>query len=420
MIGGTMGSISNSTLFVPRQTIGRGGPVFASFWMGGYDGAEPISGADRGTSMCDITQHCLQAADDYARLADFGIRTVRESVGWRTVDRPGGFDYSSFTARARAARAAGLQVVWTLCHYGWPHDLDVFSPAFVDRFARYAGAVAKFVAEFHLDTPVYAPIDELSFLSWTACEDNRLRIDPRLRNRTRDLQRQLVRAAIAACDAIWKADPRARILHTDPLLHIVAPVNRSDLKEEAARQCDQQFHGWDMLCGKLEPELGGHPRYLDLVGVNYYSGNQWELLTGRTLNWRPDDTRRVPLATLLDEVHRRYVRPVVIAETGHVGISRAAWLRDVAGEVNVARQQGVPIEGVCLYPIIDRPDWDNTDQWHSSGLWDLRPSANGELRRHLDEDYAAALHDIQRSLLPASTSHHPRTSATPAILHPRV
>jgi hypothetical protein len=211
------------------------------------------------------------------------------------------------------------------------------------------------------------------------------------------LRRQLVRAALAACDAIWEVDPRSRILHTDPLVHVVAPAGRDDLAEEAARQCEHQFLGWDMLCGKVEPELGGHPRYLDLVGVNYYQGNQWELLTGRTLAWRLDDPRRVPLATLLEGVHRRYGRPPVISETGHVGIGRSAWLREVAEDVQVARRQGVPVQGVCLYPIIDRPDWDNADQWHSSGLWDLKPAGNGELRRHLDEDYAAALHEVQRN-----------------------
>jgi len=390
------GGISNAALFVPKQTMERDEAIFASFWMGGFDGADHVGGADSAASMGDVTQHHMLAAADYARLAEFGIRTVRESVGWRAVDRPGGFDYSCVETRARAARAEGLQVVWTLCHYGWPDDLDVFSSDFVDRFARYAGAVARHLADYSSASPVFAPIDELSFLSWAACEAGRVQFDSRLQNCTRELKRQLVRAAIAACNAIWEVDPRARILHTDPLVHIVAPVRRNDLAQEAARQCEHQFQGWDMLCGKIEPELGGHPRYLDLVGVNYYLGNQWELLTGRTLNWRLDDPRRVSLAALLDKVHRRYGRPLVIAETGHVGIGRASWLRDVAADVNAARRQGVPVQGLCLHPVIDRPDWDNTDKWHSSGLWDLEPSGDGELRRHLDEDYAAALHEVQR------------------------
>lgn len=387
---------SDATLSVRERIIARRNEsVFASFWMGGYDGADHVSGADGIVSMCDITQHHMLAAADYARLADFGIRTVRESVGWCVVDRPGGFNYACVETRARAAQAEGLQVVWTLCHYGWPGDLDVLSPAFVDRFARYAGAVASYLAGFSATSPVYAPINELSFLSWAACEAGRSRFDARLRNRSEELKRQLVRAAIAACNAIWEVDPRARILHTDPLLHIVAPADRSDLAEGAARQCEHQFNAWDMLCGRVEPELGGDPRYLDLVGINYYPGNQWELLTGRTLNWRPDDPRRASLATLLDKAYRRYGRPLVIAETGHVGVGRAAWLRDIAEEVGAARRQGIPVQGVCLYPIIDHPDWNNTDQWHNSGLWDLEPSGNGELRRHLDEDYAAALHEVQ-------------------------
>ena len=74
-----MGNISNSTLIVPRQTIGRADPVFASFWMGGYDGAEAIGGTDHATSMCDITQHRMRAADDYARLDDDALTRLRRN-----------------------------------------------------------------------------------------------------------------------------------------------------------------------------------------------------------------------------------------------------------------------------------------------------------------------------------------------------
>jgi hypothetical protein len=119
--------------------------------------------------------------------------------------------------------------------------------------------------------------------------------------------------------------------------------------------------------------------------------------TGRTLGWRLDDPRRVRLNHLLARVHRRYYRPLVIAETGHSGVARGAWLREVADEVRIAGEQSIPIEGVCLYPIIDRPDWDNTEQWQRSGLWDLEPTASGMLARKLNASYAAALHEVQRS-----------------------
>jgi len=65
------------------------------------------------------------------------------------------------------------------------------------------------------------------------------------------------------------------------------------------------------------------------------------------------------LHEMLAEAQMRYRRPVFIAETGAEGSARAAWLHYVCGEVETARQLGVPVEGVCLYPILDYPGWEN-------------------------------------------------------------
>ena len=94
-------------------------------------------------------------------------------------------------------------------------------------------------------------------------------------------------------------------------------------------------------------------------------------------------------------MRRRYKRPLVIAETGHSGVRRANWMREVAGEVALLRKEGAAIEGICLYPILDRPDWNNTSHWHDCGLWHLEHCADGILRRRLNEQYAAALRKVQ-------------------------
>jgi hypothetical protein len=98
--------------------------------------------------MNDATRHTDQAYDDYLLLKEFGISTVRESVGWRSVEKNGRFDFSSVEPRAEAARKLGLQVIWTLCHYGWPDDIDVYSPAFIDRFYRYCRRAVHFLESF--------------------------------------------------------------------------------------------------------------------------------------------------------------------------------------------------------------------------------------------------------------------------------
>ena len=49
-----------------------------------------------------------------------------------------------------------------------------------------------------------------------------------------------------------------------------------------------------------------------------------------------------------------------------------AWLNEVARECRLAIDRGVPLEGVCLYPILDRFDWEDCTHWHNSGLFDMQ------------------------------------------------
>jgi hypothetical protein len=168
------------------------------------------------------------------------------------------------------------------------------------------------------------------------------------------------------------------------------------LAEAAAAQRESQFHAWDMLAGRARPGLGGRADYLDIVGVNFYHANEWEYPDQR-LRWEdtPRDPRWVPLHQLLQEVHRRYDRPMIISETSHFGEGRARWLREVAEEVATARSLGVPLEGLCIYPIIDRPDWDDPARWHNSGVWDLCRSADGRLERVPCAEYVEELRAVQ-------------------------
>src|SRR5690606_17903867 len=104
----------------------------------------------------------------------------------------------------------------------------------------------------------------------------------------------------------------------------------------------------------LHPELGGGPDCLDIMGVNYYSDNQW-VLNGPTIG--QDDPRYRPFRDMLAETYRRYRRPLFVAETGAEGSMRRTWFRYVCDEVHAALEAGVPVEGICLYPVTDYPGW---------------------------------------------------------------
>lgn len=382
-----------------RDTSARPAPpsLFRSFWIGGFESACHINAGGSRLDMISATQHDIQAESDYALLPAVGIRTARDVVRWHLIDKGGGtYDFRHLTALADAAEKAGVQVIWNLCHYGWPDGLDLFSAGFVDRYATYARAVARYFAGRSGSAQFYAPVNEISFFAWAA---ERPIIYPFAAGRGQEIKRQLVRAAIAGMEAIRDVDPRSRFVHGDPIIHVIPPRNRPDLCEAAAIQRAAQFSAWDMLAGLESPEVGGDLRYLDIVGTNWYHANEWECPDIR-LRWEdePRDERWIPLHLLLKEVYERYRRPMLIAETSHFGSGRARWIREIALEIRQARRIGVPIEGVCVYPILDRPDWEDLSHWHNSGLWDLVPNGDGLLKRVLNAEYAAEF-ELARALL---------------------
>jgi beta-glucosidase/6-phospho-beta-glucosidase/beta-galactosidase len=343
-----------------------------SFWIGGFECSCHCRPDGQRLDLLAATGHDRFAAADYRRLRREGIGAARDGVRWHLVESsPGRYDFSSLLPMVRAARDAGVEVIWDLCHYGWPADLDLFRPRFVDRFAAYARAVARLLQE-ETDGPLLlCPINEISFWSWAGGDSAHL--DPYATGRGFELKTQLVRASLAAVDAVWGIAPQARILHTDPAVRVVPDPERPEQWAEAEGYHQAQFQAWDMIAGRLWPQLGGDGRYLSVLGVNYYPYNQW-IYQGPSL--QPGHPLHRPFREILADLHARYGRPLVIAETGAQGDDRAAWLAEIGEEVRAAMQAGVPVQGICLYPILDYPGW--TDGRRCPvGLWGY-PEPDGE------------------------------------------
>jgi beta-glucosidase/6-phospho-beta-glucosidase/beta-galactosidase len=390
--------------------------IFRSFWIAGFESASHINGRGQRVDMIASTHHDRRAAEDYGRLAAFGIYTVRDGARWHLIDKGHGrYDFESLAPLAEAAAATNTQVIWTLMHYGWPDDLDLFSPEFVDRFASYAAAIVKYLSVLTQEIPFYSPINEISFLAWAAARPT---IFPFADGRDDAIKRQAVLASLAAMRAIRAIDPRARFVHPEPTIHIVdAPDASDEARRQARSQEESQFEAWDMLAGRTAPELGGEPQFLDIPGINYYHSSQWEHgPVSSRLRWEdePRDPRWLPLRELIGRVAARYQRPVCIAETSHFGVGRARWIREIGAEIRGAREAGIPVEGVCIYPILDRHEWDDPLHWHNSGLFDINLE-NPSMDRILDQEYAAALRETQGN----SQSADPSIGQTLAVLPTR-
>src|SRR4051794_36843201 len=112
--------------------------LFRSFWMAGFECSTQINSHGLRLDMTAALQHDLYAAEDYLHLHDVGIATARDGLRWHLIECGGAFDWSTWIPMLAAARNQNIQVIWDLFHYGWPIDIEIFSAAFVDRFARFA------------------------------------------------------------------------------------------------------------------------------------------------------------------------------------------------------------------------------------------------------------------------------------------
>jgi len=296
--------------------------------------------------MLNASRHDDFYEADYQRLKAAGFTTIRSAVRWHRIEvTPNRYDFSSVIPMLRAAQAQGIQVIWDCCHYGWPDDIDLMTPQFVQRFARFVRAFSHVVHEETETTPFFCPINEISFFSWGAGDAGYL--NPFYYGRGFELKVQLVRASIEGIEAIWSVTPDARIVHVDPAINIITDPQRPYDYPDAEGHRQAQYQAWDMLAGRIWPQVGGDLKYLDIVGVNYYSNNQW-IHGGPTLHYR--DALYRPFRQLLQEIYERYQRPMLIGETGAEDDFRSEWLAYVGQETAAAIQLGVPLHGLCLYP----------------------------------------------------------------------
>lgn len=338
--------------------------LFRSFMQGGFECSTQRLPTGRRLDVIAATAHDRHAEGDFRQLGRLGLQTVRDGLRWHLVEQQARrYDFSSFVPMALAAQRAGTQVIWDLMHYGWPDDIDIWSPAFVDRFAAFARATAKTWREVTDEVPFWCPINEISFLSWGGGDVGYL--NPFARGRGFELKVQLARAGIAAMHALREVDPRARFVHCEPLISIHHSEASGRPRSEAEGFHQAQFQAFDMLSGRIWPQIGGEPSLLDIIGLNYYPRNQWVHLVG-TID--VDHPAYRPLSDLLFESYARYHRPLFVAETGVEDLRRAPWLRYVTNEVMRARQRGVPVEGLCLYPVLNHPGWDDDRDCHNGLL----------------------------------------------------
>lgn len=389
---------------------------FRSFWMAGYECSDKLNAFGNRVDLLQETGHLELIDEDYRLLEHFNIKTVREGIRWSKVERsPYQYDWSSVIKMIEAGKRNGIQQVWDLCHFGFPDDLTPLHPMFARRFAALCRSFINLYRTVEPDeTVIVTPINEVGFISWLG--GHARGTSPYCINQGWEVKYAMMKAYIEGVKAIREMDDNVLIMTTEPLCTTVPPLDADEATIEIARIVnDYQFQAMDILTGKICPELGGSPDLIDIMGANFYFNNQTILNTGTCLPWlnENDDPRWQPLSQLLKNLYQRYGCPIVLAETSHPGEHRPNWIEFVGRQCETVLREDVPFFGICLYPIIDRPDWDQLHIWHRSGLWDAGFRENKPFERILNLPYAAAVLDAQHRLKQAMQAKLTSVTAEP-------
>jgi len=383
---------------------------------------------DRYFDQIERTGHATRIAD-LDLVAALGIRTLRYPVLWERT-APNGIEQADWSwpdERLQRLRELDIRPIVGLVHHGsGPADTSLIDPAFPERLAAYAGAVAvryPWVTDY---TPVNEPLTTARFSGLYGHWYPHARDD---RSFVRALLTQC-RAIVLAMRAIRAVNPAARLIQTEDLGKTFStPL----LSYQAAFDNERRFLSYDLLCGRVDERHALWPYLLragvapddllwcrdnpcppDIAGVNSYLSSERflderlerypagthggngrhayaDVLAARVLPNGPVGPR-----VLLRELWERYQLPVAVTEV-HNGCTREEqlrWLMEVWQAVEALRLQGVDVRAVTAWSLFGAYDWDSLvtrDAGHyEPGAFDLRsPAPRPTAIAHLLHDLAA-------------------------------
>ncbi len=373
---------------------------FDSFFMAGFECSSHRRRDGVRLDLIRATSHDKHVLKDYDLCKRLGFRTLRDGLRWHLIEKsPGNYDWSSWLPALEAAEEAGVQVIWDLFHYGSPDHVDQASPDFPKRFTDFAVAAIEFQQSISKRPPVICLLNEINFLSWAVEVGYFPSVGPT------DLgwfKRQLVRTGATAAKAIRERWPNTTMVWAEPLIHVAPHDRRRPTVRAAEENRRGMFEAYDWIMGKDEPELGGDPSFVDLIGLNFYPHNQW-YWKGPTIPMGHHEYR--PLGDMLTEMADRYEKPVFLSETGAEGTGKPSWLHYVCNEVRDAMHRGVDVRGICWYPVTAYPGWDNSRHAETG----LLSTVVADGSRHVDQRLLAEF-EVQQELF-VSRSEVPRAVA---------
>lgn len=363
---------------------------------------------------------------DLDLIAGLGVSAVRYPVLWERVSPEGaGYDWRWSDDRLQRLRELSIEPIVGLLHHGsGPPTTDLLDPAFPEKLANYARAVAERYPWATMYTPVNEPMTTARFSGlyghwYPHCKDDASYL--------RALVQQCA-GVVLAMREVRKVNPAAQLVQTEDL---GKTYSTRPLAYQADFENARRWLGFDLLCGRVDAH---HPlrRYLrnngvqdhtldwfvgnpcppDVVGLNHYLSGMRFLDhrverypahevggNGRhayadvgAYNVRECEVDRP--AALLRDAWQRYGLPLALTEV-HNGCTREEqmrWLMQVWDGADEARAAGADVRAFTAWSVFGAFDWNKLvtcdANRYEPGVFDVRcnpprPTALAGLLRDL-------------------------------------
>ncbi|MBD1807477.1 sugar nucleotide-binding protein [Microcoleus sp. FACHB-SPT15] len=349
--------------------------------------------------------------EDLDLFAEIGVRAIRYPVLWERT-APNGLetaDWSWADERLGRLRELGIRPIVGLVHHGsGPRHTSLIDPAFPEKLAEFARAVAERYPWVEYYTPVNEPLTTARFSGmyghWYPHGQDGLTFARALLTECR--------ATVLSMRAIREVNPAAQLVQTEDLgkTHST-PL----LAYQAEFENERRWLSFDLLCGRLnrssliwthlcdlgvnEAELEwflANPCPPDVLGINHYLTSE-RFLDERTEryptgshggngkhNYADVEAVRVcaegtagPRA-LLKETWERYGLPLAVTEV-HLGCTREEqlrWLKEIWDGAVSLRNEGVDVRAITAWSLLGAYDWNSlvtrADGFYEPGVFDLR------------------------------------------------
>ncbi|MFM8321758.1 MAG: family 1 glycosylhydrolase [Chloroflexota bacterium] len=382
--------------------------------------------ADRFFDQLEWSGHAGRIAD-LQTFAELGLTEIRYPLLWERI-APHGLDQADWSwadERLQQLHRLGLRPIIGLLHHGsGPADTSLVDPAFPEKLATFARAVAERYPWVDAYTPVNEPLTTARFSGLYGLWYPHSRSDGQF---VRALLSQ-VRGVQLAMQAIRTVNPAAQLVQTEDLGKIYSTPT---LAYQAGFENTRRWLSLDLLTGRVTPEhrfygylqwagaaeaelaaLVDAPCPPDIVGLNYYvTGERFlderlERYPGLPVGGNGQhsyvDVEAVRVLSggiagargLLAEAWQRYSLPLALTEV-HLGATREEqlrWLVETWQAVQAARQDGADVRALTAWALLGSYNWHclltRDEQHYESGVFDLR---GGEPRPTL---LARALHAL--------------------------